>query len=92
MRAIMPHPAPYLSRKTLTNNSLVVWKRIPTDASTKHIRVIRILAHRAEIEDPKVGAVTVCEEARNVIAAVTVEPFKTDRGVSHDNDTVGDVG
>ena len=88
----MPHPAPHLPTKTPTNNSLVIWKRIPTDTPTEYIRVVRVLAHRAEIEDPKVGAVTVCEEACNVIAAVAVKPFKTSRGISHDNDTVGDVG
>lgn len=69
----------------------MIWEWIPAHSPIEDIRIVRILASRAEVEDPKVLSVSMFEELLRVFSAITIKPLQPNRRVAHNNHLISDV-
>lgn len=69
----------------------MIWEWIPTNSAVKKAGWIAVLFDWAEVEDPKVLAVSAFKKLLGILATVAVHALDARGWIAHDDDPVGDV-
>jgi hypothetical protein len=66
----------------------MVWKGVAAHPPSENTIIIGILPERAEVEYPKVSTMPRSKKTLSILASISVEAFKANRWITHNNDLI----
>ena len=70
----------------------MVRKRVPAHSSIEEGRRVRVFLDRAEVEYPVVLPMAMFQKLPCILTSVAIQTLDALRWISHDDDTVRDIG
>ena len=69
----------------------MVGEGVSANSSFKHVRGVRILFGRAEVEHPVVPPMPMVQELLDILSSIAVVTFYTDGRIPHDDHSICDI-